>query len=138
MFNLSTLKSKDTFDLHLRHPVTEELLYATDASGETDLTKPVKITLYSTSSKQYRTAINAMQNRQLKRGKKQASAEVMREEGIELLVACSDSATNLSLDGTTAINNADAFRTLYSDAGFDWLKGQVDTALGDVANFIQA
>lgn len=134
MFNLDTLSLKDTVSLQLRHPVTEELLFADKDGGKT---KPVEIELHGTSSKEYRNAITAMQNRALKRGKKQASAEVMKEEGIELLVACSAKASNLSYAGKPVADDA-AFRTLYGDAKFSWLKEQVDAGLGDVSNFLSA
>ena len=132
MFNLDTLSLKDTVSLQLRHPVSEELLFADEAK-----TKPVEIELHGTSSKEYRNAITAMQNRALKRGKKQASAEVMKEEGIELLVACSAKAKNFSYGGKP-VGDDEAFRTLYGDAKFSWLKEQVDAGLGDVSNFLQA
>lgn len=132
MFNLDTLSLKDTVSLQLRHPVSEELLFADEAK-----TKPVEIELHGTSSKNYRSAITAMQNRSLKRGKKQASAETMREESIELLVACSAKAKNFSYCGKP-VSDDEAFRTLYGDAKFSWLKEQVDAALGDNANFLQA
>lgn len=130
MFDLNTLKIKDTFELHLTNPVSGALLYADEAE-----TKPVKIVLYSTSSKQYRTATNAMQNRRLKRKDKQVTAEVLREEGIELLVACSDTSINMAVDGQP-VDNPDAFRALYSDAAYDWVKTQVDAALVDTSLFI--
>lgn len=132
MFNLDQLSLKDTVSLQLRHPVSDELLFADEAK-----TKPVEIELHGTSSKNYRNAITAMQNRALKRGKKQASAEVMREEGIELLVACSAKANNFSYGGKPVLDE-DTFRTLYGDAKFSWLKEQVDAALGDNSNFLQA
>lgn len=132
MFNLNDLSMKDTTELQLRHPVTDELLYADEAKK-----KPVVIVLFGTGSKQYRNAITAMQNRALKRGKKQASAEVMREESIELLVACSDRAINLEYNEAPVDNDA-AFRSLYSDPAFGWLKDQVDSGLGDASNFLTA
>lgn len=130
MFTLESLTLKDTVELQLRHPVTDELLFADEAK-----TKPVLVVLYGSSSKQYRNAITAMQNRSLKRGKKVVSAEVMREEGIELLVACSEKTVNLSYKGKP-VDNDDAFREIYSDPAYSWLKDQVDTGLGDVANFL--
>lgn len=130
-FELSTLAVEDTYNLHLRHPVTDELLYDGD-----DQDKPVTITLYGTGSKQYRNAVNAMQNRQLKRGKKQPSAEVLREEGAELLVACSAGAQNLSYQGK-ALDNDAVFRQLYNDPSLIWIREQVDSAIGDVANFLK-
>ena len=128
-FNLSSLAAKDSDNLQLRHPVTDELLFDDDKN-------PVEIVICGTASKQYRTAVTAMQNRNIKRGKKTPSAEVMREEGIDLLVACSIKANNLVLPDGSPIDNPDAFRTLYSDPAFDWLKAQVDAGLGDVSNFL--
>lgn len=130
MFNLDTLSLKDTTELQLRHPVSDELLFA-----DKDQTKPVAIALFGTSSKQYRNAITAMQNRQLKRGKKPATADLLREESVTLLTACSDKAINLTYKGN-AIDSDEAFRALYSDPAFSWLKDQVDAALGDVSNFL--
>ena len=132
MFNLDSLSLKDSVSYHVRHPVTDELLYGSDG-----LDNPVEIELYGTSSKTYRIAISAMQNRALKRGKKQATAENLKEEGIELLVACSVKANNLSYAGNP-IKDEVAFRALYSDPAFSWLKDQVDAALGDNSNFLPA
>ena len=132
MFNLDNLALSDTTTLELKHPVSEEILY-----GDKEKTLPVSIVLFGTGSKQYRNAITAMQNRALKRGKKQATAEQMRDEGIELLVACSEKAINFSYGGKPVGDEA-AFRSLYGDAKFGWLKDQVDAALGDTANFLQA
>lgn len=132
MFNLDTLALKDTVELQLKHPVTEELLFA-----DAEQTKPVSIVLYGTSSKQYRNAVTAMQNRALKRGKKAPTAEEMREESVRLLVACSEKAINLSYKNAP-LDNAEAFRELYNDPSYSWLKEQVDAGLGDVANFLEA
>lgn len=131
MFDINTLAAKETTELQLRHPATDEPLFADEAK-----TKPVAIVIYGTSSKKYRDAVSAMQNRQLKRGKKTVSAEVMREEGVELLVACSDKAINLALDGQP-VDNAEAFRKLYTDPSYGWLKDQVDSALAEVSNFLK-
>lgn len=132
MFNLDTLALKDTVELQLKHPVTEELLFA-----DAEQTKPVSIVLFGTSSKQYRNAVTAMQNRALKRGKKTPTAEEMREESVRLLVACSEKAVNLSYKGAP-LDNAEAFRELYNDPSYSWLKEQVDAGLGDVSNFLEA
>lgn len=128
-FNLNSLSLKDTTELHLKNPDTEELLYADDAKK-----KPVVIVLFGTASKQYRDAITSMQNRSLKRGKKVVSAEVMKEEGIALLVACSDSAKNLDYNGAPLVG--EAFRDMYNDPTVSWVKDQVDAALGDVSSFL--
>lgn len=132
-FDLSNLALKDTTTLHLLHPVTQDKLYADDEEK-----KPVTIELYGTSSKQYRNATNAMQNRQLARQRKKESikADELREEAVKLLVACSASATNLAIDGEEVGNEA-SFRKLYSDPRFSWVKDQVDEALGDVSRFLE-
>jgi hypothetical protein len=136
MFDLNTLALKDTLVLELLHPVTDEPLTVKAADGSES---PVTVTLWGTSSKQYRTAINAMQNRAMKRDqtKKKATPEELRKEGIELLTACSQTSANLALDGTP-VTDEDTFRKLYGDARFTWLKDQVDTALANVSNFITA
>lgn len=129
MFDINTLAAKDSVSLQLKHPVSDELLFDGD--------KPVEAVLWGTSSKVYRSAVNAMQNRALKRGKKPATPEVMREEGVELLTACTQRFENLALDGSP-LDNADTIRALYKDDRYAWVKSQVDEALGDIANFIKA
>lgn len=128
MFNLDSLALQDTTTLQLTHPATEELLF----DGE----EVVGIELYGQASKQYRNAITALQNRALRRGNKQkATVEQLREESIGLLTACSARGVNLEYNGAP-LDNADAFRTLYSDPKFAWIKDQVDAALGDVSRFL--
>lgn len=132
MFNIDSLALNDTVQLQLKHPVSDELLFA---DKEQEL--PVAISIFGTSSKQYRNAITAMQNRQLKRGKKPATAEQMREEGVSLLVACSDKGVNFKYKGQD-IDSVEVFTELYNDPKFSWVKDQVDAGLGDVSNFLEA
>lgn len=128
MFNLDSLALKDTTVLQLRHPVSDEPLFDGEAV--------VGIELYGTASKQYRNAITAMQNRALRRGNKQKpTAEQLRDEAVNLLVACSAAGVNLEYAGAP-LDNADAFREMYSDPKFSWVKDQVDEALGDVSRFL--
>lgn len=133
-FDLNTLALKDTYTLQLLHPVTREPLFA---DGET-AKKPVEIELYGSASKQYRNAVKAMQNRQLKRKLKKvdAKAEELIQEGIDLLVACSAGANNLDIAGRPVGDEA-SFRALYADPKLSWVKDQVDEAVGDVANFLE-
>lgn len=131
MFDISKLSLKTTTTaVQLRHPVTDELLFADDEKS-----KPVTISVYGTASKEYRNAVSAMQNRQIKRGKKLASAEVIKEEGIELLVAVTDTSSNLEYNGKPVTTSAQ-FRDLYEDAAYSWLREQVDAAVGDTASFL--
>lgn len=131
-FNLNAapeLALKDTYVLHLTNPVSDEKLF--DDEGN-----EVTITLYGTSSKQYRNAVAAMQNRELRRKAKKetAKAEDIENESVSLLTACSVTST-LELDGEP-VDNKDAFRSLYGNPAYAWIRSQVDEALGDMTNFL--
>jgi hypothetical protein len=134
MFDISTLALKADHELHLKHPLTETKLFA-DAEEK----KPVMILLHGTASKQYRNQVQAMQTRQLRRNakKEKPSAETMNEEAVELLVACSAGTKNFVFEGTEFSGTPEAFRKLYSDPKFSWLRAQVDEAIGDVGNFLK-
>lgn len=129
-FDLSALAIVESTVVHLTHPATDEKLYFDEAR-----TQPVTITVASTSSRAYRQAVNAMNNRTLKRGSKKPSSETQREEGIELLTACCLSAENLVLNGSPVKTEAD-FRALLANDSYSWIKGQIDEALGNVELFI--
>ncbi len=131
MFDIESLAIQESTVVKLLHPATQEVLYA-----DKEEKKPVTITVHSTSSKAYRKAVSAMQNRTIKRGqKKPLTAEQQREEGIELLVACCVTSDNLTYKGAAVKAESD-FRALLSDDKFSWVKNQVDEALGNVENFI--
>lgn len=127
--SVSGLALKDTAVLHLKHPVTDELLFDGDK-------KEVTVTLYGQASKQYRNAITAMQNRELRRKAKKdvATAEQIQDEATSLLVACSADST-LQLDGE-AVNDKDMFKKLYTDSRFAWVREQVDAFLGETSRFL--
>jgi hypothetical protein len=127
-FNLNSLALRDTTELKLRHPVTQEVL-ADDQGNE------VIVHLYGPSSKQYRQTVRAMQERALKRNGKKATPAQLEEESINLLVAISDRIDNLEYKGKPVDNEA-AFRELYSDPSMLWLKDQVEATLGDVSAFL--
>lgn len=130
--DLSSLALKETSELSLTHPVSGETLFADEAK-----TQPVVAHIYGTASKQHRNKINALMNRSLKRDKKKATAEVQREEGIELLVACTDRIENLTYQGQP-IDNPTVLKSLYEDPKFSWLREQIDSAIGDVNSFLAA
>lgn len=129
-FNLKTRAlKKDTFPLQLRDPLDDTPLVDPDTG------KPVIIHVFGTASKEYRDAVRAMQGRQLKRGNKKATVAEIQEEGVELLVAVSESAENLELDGGP-VGSPASFRTLYSSPEYSWVREQVDAAVGDITNFL--
>lgn len=129
-FDISSLGIQESTVVQLIHPATDEKLFA-----DKEHKKPITITVLSTSSREYRQAVNAMHNRSLKRGTKKATAEQQKEEGIELLVACCKSSENLVYNGAPVKDEAD-FRALLSDDKMSWIKSQVDNALGSVELFI--
>jgi len=135
--DISSLSIAQSTVLHLAHPVSGEKLFI-DVKGKlttvpTD--KAVTITVASTSSREYRVAIAAMQNRKIKRGTKPMTAEIQREEGIELLTAVCLNADNLDYKGKAVKTTAD-FRALLADDGLSWIKGQIDETVGAVELFI--
>jgi hypothetical protein len=132
-FDLNTLALKDTTEYQLRHPATNEFLFA-----DADNTLPVTIELYGPSSKQYINAITAMRARDLKRKTKKLpdpTFDELKQESIDLLVACSIKVNNLTYNGA-ALDNPDAFRELYNNPQYFWFKRQVDEALIDPAAFL--
>lgn len=127
-FNLESLALKETAAMTVRHPATGEAL--ADDKGNA-----VTIDICGTSSKQYRDAITRMQQRALRRGKKNPTVAELREEGVELLVQCSDRINNLTYKNEP-VDTAEAFRAIYGDPKFAWLKDQVDEFLGSTSDFL--
>ena len=127
-FELSTLALKDTSEIVLRHPVTDEELI--DDKGE----KAV-VTVYGTASKEYRNALTSYQNRILGRKGKSVKVEQEIAEAVDFLVSCTASISGVAVHGEIP-KSKDDFRNIYSDPAFSWLKKQVDDSIGDVSNFL--
>lgn len=131
-FELNSLALEEQAALHLTHPATGYPLYA-DAKE----TKPVEIVLKGQASSAYRKAIDLMLKNDAKRGGKKATPEQARAEGIEFLVAISVEIKNLVLDGQP-VADADAFRKLYGDERYGWVKTQINAFLSeDPAAFLK-
>lgn len=128
-FEITTLQLKDTTDLYLLHPVTGEEL-------EDDKGNKVIITLYGTSSKEYRNAITALQNRAASRKNKPFKPEQAKLEIIELLTECTAKISGLAIHGKEP-ETKDDYRAMYSDDSLSWIKDQVDAAIGDQSNFLE-
>lgn len=135
-FELNSLALSDETTVQLVHPVTEVPLFAPVGKNEDSESKPVQVTVKGTASQAYRRAVDAMMKKAAKRGKREATPEEIREQSVDFLVALSVKIDNLTLDGA-AVDNADAFRKLYSDARFDWVKDQVNAAISDVQGFLK-
>ena len=130
-FNLNKRSTKDVFTLQFRDPETDELLYE-DAEKK----KPVTVDLYGPGSSVYRNSVIALQSRQLKRGEKQMTAELLREESVELLAASiAGSSGNIEYNGEV-VKTKEQWIELLSDNSLEWLREQIATAQGDVTNFL--
>lgn len=130
-FNLNKRSTKDVFTLQLRDPETDELLFEDEAKK-----KPVSVDLYGPGSTIYRNAILQLQNRQLKRGKKQMSAELLREESVELIAAAiAGSSGNIEYNGAV-VTTKEQWVELLSDNSLEWLRDQIAAAQNDVSNFL--
>ena len=135
-FELNSLALSDETTVQLVHPVTEMPLYAPVKKGEDSESKPVQVSVKGSASQAYRKAVDAMMKRAAKRGKREATPEEVREQSVDFLVALSVKIDNMTLDGEP-VDNAEAFRKLYSDPRYDWVKDQVNTALNSVESFLK-
>lgn len=136
-FELNTLALSDEATVQLRHPVTDSPIFAPVEKGEDPESKPVQVTVKGTASAAYRKAVDIMMKKAAKRGKREATPEELREQSVEFLTALSVKIDNLTLDGEP-VDNPDAFRKLYSDARYEWIRSQINEAVGDTSAFLSA
>lgn len=136
-FELSTLALSDEATVQLRHPVTDVPLFAPVGKGEDPESKPVQVTVKGSASAAYRKAVDSMMKKAAKRGKREATPEEIREQSVEFLVALSVKIENLTLEGEE-VASAEAFRNLYSDARYEWIKSQINEAVGSTEVFLKA
>jgi hypothetical protein len=135
-FEISSLALSEETTVQLTHPVTDMPLFAPVGKGEDPESKPVQVTVKGEASQAYRKAVDAMMKKNAKRGKREATPDEMREQSVEFLTALSVKIDNMTLDGEP-VDTPDAFRKLYSDPRYDWLKTQINTAIGDTASFLK-
>lgn len=127
-FEITTVAAKDTFDVKLNNANDEPLL---NAAGE-----PLSVTVYGPGSKAYARASAARTQRMLDRmAKKQRvklNAEEQVEENAEFLAA-----VTVSFNGWVYKGAADraAIQAAYKDTEIGFIADQVQTAVGDWANF---
>lgn len=135
-FELNQLALSDETTLHLEHPATNVPLYAPVKKGEDVESKPVEIVLRGSASVAYARAVDNMMKQSAKRGNRAATPKEARDQNTEFLVALSVTAKNLTLDGE-ALDSPEAFRKLYSDARYDWIKEQVNKVLASPDAFLK-
>lgn len=136
-FELNQLAFTEEATLHLEHPSTNAPLYAPVKKGEDAESKPVQIVLKGSASSTYSRALDTMIKAKNKIEKtRQLTLKESRDMNTEFLATISVVANNLTLDGE-AVDNTDAFRKLYADSRFDWIKTQVNEFLGSVDAFLK-
>jgi len=122
---------KESSEVQLRHPVTDEPLFA-DAAGK----KPLIAEIYGKHTKAYKNAFTKMLRVDSKRNKT-PSAQETAKRGMELLTACVVGFKNLENLETEngKVDPTDIAGTLES---VFWIKDQVDQAIVDLENFSEA
>lgn len=114
--------------IELLHPVTGEVL--------TDKGKPVTITVLGADSKVFKDAVKARTRRALGEKKQKIDLDKTERENAELLAKCTLQWSGIEEDGKKldcTFENAVQVYLQYS-----WIRDQVDEAIGDRANFMQA
>lgn len=128
----------ETSLLHVRS-ADDTLLYEAGADGRDDLARPVTIELYGPGSKPYMDSQAKAQNRILERmqrkGKTTRSAEDIQNEQLEQLIACTIRFNHLEHPAVPGANGPELFRAVYGDPTLGFIRDQVQTHIGDWANF---
>lgn len=98
----------------------------------------IKITLAGADSDIYRQTINKSVNKRVQRMKPGQSipftAEEQEENGLNLLAVCTLSWEGVVVDGQELPCSKENAKSLYRR--FPWIREQVDTFIGDRANFL--
>jgi hypothetical protein len=135
--DLATLEpTADSVPVPLRHPTTNEKLFADGADGKPDKSKPITISIVGMDSEQFRTRHRAIINRRLNAGKKvKVTAEEIEAESIDTIAACITGWQHVELDGKALeFSKANAKSLL---TRLPWLREQLDEAIADRANFLK-
>jgi hypothetical protein len=124
--------------LHLQD-AAEEPLYATKpGTDETDLDKPVRVSVYGPGSKQYAQANARRYNRyveRMRKGKKiELSADEQRRETAEFLADTTHSFENMTYNGKPVATREDMI-ALYSDIEIGYIAEQVAKFGAEWGNF---
>lgn len=132
--DLSNLISDESVEIVIRHPGTGADLIA--ENGE-----PVTIRIFGRDSEVFRNHQKSVVNKRLQQSNRKAAASVeqMEIDAINTLAACIAGWTNIDVPGKAGMpleyNRSNA-RLLVSKV--IWLREQIDEAIGDRANFLQA
>lgn len=118
--------------LELRNPYTDEVLRHEDG-------RPMTITHLSNESDEFETLMRKQQdrrNQQFVRSRAPALSTVTDKDAIDLLVAITVR-WDIVFGGKVLDSTPEAFRALYSNPKYRWLRKQVDNNAGNLANFMR-
>ena len=119
-----------TTELHLLHPITGDKLYAD--SNQSKPSKPMIAVLYGKHTKEYKNALAKV----LKSSSKKDDLNDAKNKGLKLLVACIKEFKNLDIETENGKLDPEDPLSVITDAF--WIKDQIDGAIMDTENFIQA
>ncbi len=138
MSDIRKFAVEPTGRLQLRS-AADELLYAEDADGSPDPSKPMVAVLYGPGSKQYAKAQAAQQNRMIdklkRKGKTDETEAEKREQQADFLTACTAALENVEYE---ALTGEALFKAVYSDITIGFIAEQVGKHLGDWGNFTKS
>lgn len=126
---------KETTEIQLKHPVTDEPLYCLNKDGKQDKTRPMLAIIYGKHTSAYKNAYNRLMKSFQKAGKKQLDAAETEKRSLDLLVSCIEGFKNLDIETENGKLKPDNIESVLTDAF--WIKDQVDRAIVDLENFTQ-
>lgn len=146
LFDVADYEVKDTTDIVLNHPETGEPFLV--KIGEEDdgkggvrpVMKPMSVTVYGPGSKEFKAAQAVSQktfNATFHRGKSRETAEQQIARAAAFLSACTVSFNNFTYNKGDP-RERETFRACYKDPKRGWITEQVNSEMGDWANFTQA
>ena len=135
MTDIRKFAVEETGVIHLRDG-DDELMYADDAQGKPDKSKPMQIVVFGPGSKTFARAQAAQNNKVMERlkrkGKTEQTAAERAAETAEFLAACTKSFENIEYD---KLEGEALFKAVYADSSIGFIADQVNKHLGDWANF---
>jgi hypothetical protein len=126
---------KETTDIQLKHPVTDEMLFCLTKDGKPDSTRPMVAVIYGKHTSAYKNAYNRLMKSFQKAGKKPLDATETDKRALELLVSCVDKFKNLDIETENGKLDPNNIEAVLTDAF--WIRDQIDRAIVDLENFTQ-
>ena len=124
--NIDDIVFNDSTDLHLRHPVSDEPLYTADGS-------PMVIRVGSRDTQAYKDVMTRWQNERLRRPDRKLTAEMVRANVLDQLVAITLGWNLEGKDGPIP-HTPNTARSIYQQKL--WIRDQVEACFGDQGRYL--